>query len=182
MKTLLLTLTLLPAPAVALEPPPETVPVDCTATPKAFTCGLDRMVQDAAEAVKQAQPPATAKPTPAQQAVLDRIRKLRDGDTRRFGECSYRWDQWKLIANNVRTTTYSCDKSEVEGHTVGVSCGGLTINYYQPTTPLGQKPETWAWGKWRLPEAGGEEQMVAALCANAMPAPSAAPAPAKPIP
>lgn len=133
-------------------------------------------------------PPAPAKaetaglkPTPAQQDVLDRIRQQRDSQTRRFGDCTYRWNEWRLGPNGVRTTRYSCDRSEVVDHTVGVSCSKLKINFYQPITPLGQEPERWAWGQWRLPEAGPEEQLVATLCANALPGPAPAPrAEAKP--
>jgi hypothetical protein len=146
-------LLLLPAPVMAVAPPTDTVPPAVV----------------------------TAKPTPAQQAVLDRIRKLRDGDSRTFGDCSYRWDQWKLIANGVRTTSFSCKNSDIVNQTVGVSCGGLTINFYRPTTPQGQTPETWTWSQWRLPEAGAEEQMVATLCANALPTPAVT-TPSKPKP
>jgi len=117
--------------------------------------------------------------SPKEQAVLDRIRKAREGDLRSFGTCSYRWDAWKLQAGGVRTTTYSCQRSEILDHTIGVSCSALKLSFYRPVTPLGQTPERWAWSTWRLPEAGGEEQMVAALCANALPAPVAA-AEAKP--
>lgn len=150
MKTLLPLVLLLSGPAAAQLTPPSAKPAETPAV----------------------------KPTPAQQSVLDRIRKLRDGDNRRFGECSYRWDNWSLQANGLRTTTYSCEGSGVVDHTVGVNCGGLTINYYKPVTPAGQTPEKWAWGQWRLPSAGGEELMVASLCANTLPAPAPAPKPA----
>lgn len=107
--------------------------------------------------------------------MLDRIRRLRDGDQRRFGSCSYRWDRWKLQADGSRTTSYSCDGGQIVERTVSVNCSKLQINSYDPL-PAG-KGEGWAWGSWRLPQAGGEEQMVATLCANALPIP---PAPAKP--
>ena len=151
-KALLLAVVLAPLPAMAqLEPDPA----------------------PAAEAVKPL--------SPKEQAVLDRIRKERDGDLRTFGTCSYRWDAWKLQAGGVRTTTYSCQRSEILDHTIGVSCSALKLSTYRPVTPLGQTPERWAWSTWRLPEAGGEEQMVAALCANALPAPAPA-AETKPTP
>jgi hypothetical protein len=104
-----------------------------------------------------------------EQQLLDRIRKERDGDLRSFGTCSYRWDTWKLQAGGVRTTTYSCQRSEILDHTIGVSCSALKLSTYRPVTPLGQTPERWAWSTWRLPEAGGEDLMVASLCANALP-------------
>lgn len=133
----------------------------------------------------QAQPsggtaaPPSGKPTSAQQAVLDRIRRMRDGDQRRFGACSYRWDRWKLQPDGSRTTSYSCEGSQIVDHTIGVNCSKLQINSYSPVPPSNAKGEakgeTWAWGTWRLPKPGGEEQMVATLCANALPIPAAAP-------
>ena len=146
-KVILLSLLLLPLPAVA-QREPDPAP--------------------AAETVKPL--------SPKEQQLLDRIRKARDGDLRTFGTCSYRWDAWKLQAGAVRTTTYSCERSEIVNHTIGVSCDTLKINVYRPVTPLGQKPERWDWIGWRLPAAGGEDLMVASLCANALPAPVAAPA------
>ena len=193
---LFLALALLPGPALAQIEPPATAP------PR-FDASLDTLVQEGvvspvtgerlgnfdAEAFKRdclagKLPPACKGPvrwgTPAQQAVLERIRKARDGDLRTFGTCSYRWATWKLQAGGVRTTTYSCERSEILDHTIGVSCGKLKLSVYRPVTPLGQTPEQWAWSAWRLPEAGGEEQMVATLCANAMPAPAPAKPEAKP--
>jgi hypothetical protein len=105
--------------------------------------------------------------------VLDRIRKLRDGDQRRFGNCSYRWDRWKLQPNGSRTTSYSCEGSAIVDHTIGVNCSKLQINTYNPTAQRSGSSERGAWGSWRLPEPGGEEQMVATLCANALPVPPA---------
>lgn len=128
--------------------------------------------------------PSSARPTPAQQAVLDQIRRLRDGDQRRFGSCSYRWDRWKLHADGTRTTSYSCEGGSIVDRTIGVNCSKLQINSYDPVrqsagngdNKTDNKPNGWAWGTWRLPQAGGEEQMVATLCANALPIP---PAPTK---
>jgi hypothetical protein len=128
--------------------------------------------------------PPSGKPTSAQQAVLDRIRRLRDGDLRRFGNCSYRWDRWKLHADGTRTTSYSCEGGSIVDRTIGVNCSKLQINSYDPVrqsagngdNKTDNKPDGWAWGTWRLPQAGGEEQMVATLCANALPIP---PAPTK---
>ena len=115
--------------------------------------------------------------------MLDRIRRMRDGDQRRFGSCSYRWDRWKLLADGNRTTTYSCEDTAIVDRTIGVNCSKLQINSYDPVPPSHAKGEgnaeakgaTWSWGTWRLPKPGGEEQMVASLCANALPIPAAAP-------
>ncbi len=124
-------------------------------------------------------PPASSsgKPTTAQQAVLDRIRRLRDGDLRRFGTCSYRWDRWKLQPDGSRTTGYSCEGSQIVNHTIGVNCSKLQINSYNPNAERSGSSERGSWGTWRLPEAGGEEQMVATLCANALPIPASASSP-----
>ena len=192
MKALLLALVLAPLPAMAqLEPDPAPAP-------RRFAQSLDELVQQGvikpedaelmrgfdADAFKRdclaGKLPPTCKEalkpirwgTPAQRALLERIRKERDGDLRTFDQCRYRWDTWKLQAGGVRTTTYSCQRSEILDHTIGVSCDTLKLNVYRPVTPLGQTPERWAWSAWRLPEAGGEEQMVASLCANALPAPA----------
>jgi hypothetical protein len=124
----------------------------------------------------------TARPSAAQQAVLDRIRRLRDGDSRTFGTCSYRWDRWKLQDDGTRTTTYSCERPAIVDRTIGVNCTKLQINSYNPApdrsgaADRSGKGESWAWGTWRLPQAGGEEAMVATLCANVLPAPAGVPA------
>lgn len=147
------------APAVPTETPAAAMPP--TATPALPT-----------PPVPVAAPSAGSMPTSAQQAVLDRIRRLRDGDQRRFGSCSYRWDRWKLLADGSRTTSYSCENTQIVDRTIGVNCSKLQINSYDPVPPANGKGEAWAWGSWRLPQAGGEEQMVATLCANALPAPA----------
>ena len=122
-------------------------------------------------------PPGGAGPTSAQQAVLDRIRRLRDGDQRRFGSCSYRWDRWKLQPDGSRTTSYSCEGSPpIVNHTIGVNCSKLQINSFNPGAERSGSNERGAWGSWRLPAPGGEEQMVATLCANALPLPAPPPA------
>jgi hypothetical protein len=128
-------------------------------------------------------PASGTKPTSAQQAVLDRIRRLRDGDQRRFGNCSYRWDRWKLQPDGSRTTSYSCEGSPpIVNHTIGVNCSKLQINSFNPSAEHSDTAQRGSWGSWRLPAAGGEEQMVATLCANALPLPAGAPAAATPAP
>lgn len=148
---------LTPTPTPKPTPTPTAAPVSAPATP-------------------------TARPSAAQQAVLDRIRRLRDGDSRTFGTCSYRWDRWKLQADGTRTTTYSCERPVIVDRTIGVNCSKLQINSYNPAPDPSGKGEAWAWGTWRLPEAGGEEAMVATLCANVLPPPAGAPAGPTPRP
>lgn len=132
-----------------------------------------------APAASSGTPPAPGvMATPAQQAVLERIRWLRDGEPRRFGSCRYRWDRWKLQPDGSRTTSYSCEGGKIVDRTIGVHCGRLQINSYEPVAAANGKDESWAWGSWRLPQAGGEEEMVATLCANALPIPAAPAAPA----
>lgn len=162
---LLLSALLLPGAAIAQSEPLPPSPASTETAPR----------PDATRPAEQAQPPvpptAGMKPTAAQQAVLDRIRKLRDGDQRRFGDCSYRWDRWKLQPNGSRTTSYSCEGRQIVDHTIGVNCSKLQINTYNPAAERSGSSERGAWGSWRLPDPGGEEQMVATLCANALPPP-----------
>ena len=147
-----------PAPAV---PPPSTGET-ASPTPAA-----------PAQPASGGAPTGSTKPTAAQQAVLDRIRRLRDGDQRRFGTCSYRWDRWKLQPDGSRTTSYSCEGSPpIVNHTIGVNCSKLQINSFNPSAERSGSSERGAWGTWQLPAPGGEEQMVATLCANALPLPA----------
>jgi hypothetical protein len=168
---LLLAGLLLPAAAFAQAEATSAAPTPAEATPVA-----PATTTPAAPAHGGTQPAPVATPTPAQQAVLERIRWLRDGEPRRFGSCRYRWDRWRLQPDGSRTTSYSCEGGKIVDRTIGVHCGRLQINSYEPVAAANGKGETWAWGSWRLPQAGGEEQMVATLCANALPIPAAAPA------
>lgn len=186
---LLLPVLLLPASAhaqaeaqPAVPAPAATSPAAAEATPT-VPSATPTPAPGAAPGLRPSPMPAAAgTPTPAEQAVLDRIRRMRDGDQRRFGSCSYRWDRWKLLADGNRTTTYSCEGTAIVDRTIGVNCSKLQINSYEPvpqSTAKGEgksaaKGEAWAWGTWRLPKPGGEEQMVASLCANALPTPPAA--------
>lgn len=113
-------------------------------------------------ALAEAPTPVTA----AQQALLDRIRTERDGSgaLRRFGLCFYRWDGWKLSPDGVRTTNYGCVTNPeatppAHPNRVAVACAALKLS----TNTAG----TTAWAPWRLPAPGGEELLVATLCANA---------------
>ena len=113
-----------------------------------------------------AEPPATAPDlTPAQAELLQKIKRLRDGDSRTFGSCTYRWDQWRPQPTGSRTTTVTgCATASV-----AVACSALKLS----TMPVA---EPRVWSPWRLPEPGPEERMVVSLCANALPLPAPAPA------
>jgi len=113
-----------------------------------------------------AEPPATAPDlTPAQAELLQKIKRLRDGDSRTFGSCTYRWDQWRPQPTGSRTTTVTgCGTTSV-----AVACSALKLS----TMPVA---EPRVWSPWRLPEPGPEERMVVSLCANALPLPAPAPA------
>lgn len=169
---LLLTALVVPAAATAQAEPPSPASAPATTAPAAPAAPALTPPAPGASPVS----PANATPTPAQQAVLEKIRRLRDGNQRRFGSCSYRWDSWKLHADGTRTTTYSCEGTPIVDRTIGVNCSKLQINSYDPLPAASGKGEGWAWGSWRLPQPGGEEQMVATLCANALPPPPTAPA------
>ena len=98
-----------------------------------------------------------------EQAVLQRIRS--SGYTpkwRTYGQCKYDWSGWKLHSNGTRSTAVDCGGSAMRW-TVGVSCDRFLVAAY--TTASG-------WSKWREPAGPGnksrqgEDEMVAALCAN----------------
>ncbi|MFY8149764.1 MAG: hypothetical protein ACOVNL_11205, partial [Prochlorococcaceae cyanobacterium] len=105
--------------------------------------------------------------------------------------CRYDWSSWRLAEGNVRTTAFECGTPPVAG-TVAVHCETLKL-----TRRVGEA----AWEPWRLPFSrgesttqGGEDEMLASLCANvtapskpaAAPppqvAPAASPAPVKAAP
>ena len=117
-----------------------------------------------------AQPPATTPPlTPAQAELLQKIQRLRNGDSRTFGSCTYRWDQWRPQPTGSRLTTVTgCATASV-----AVACTALKVS----TLPVAE-PQVWS--AWRLPEAGPEERMVVSLCANALPLPAPTPVAPKP--
>jgi len=106
----------------------------------------------------------TIKPlSPNEQAVLQRIRSNSyTPQWRTFGQCKYDWAGWKLHSNGTRTTGVDCGGSAMRW-TVGVSCARLLVAVH--TTASG-------WSKWKAPAGPGnksrqgEDEMVAALCAN----------------
>lgn len=106
----------------------------------------------------------TVKPlSPNEQAVLQRIRSNSyTPQWRTYGQCKYDWAGWRLNSNGTRTTAAECGGSATR-LTVGVICDRLLVAGY--TTASG-------WSKWRTPAGPGnksrqgEDEMVAALCAN----------------
>ena len=98
-----------------------------------------------------------------EQALLKRIRsKSHTPQWRTYGQCKYDWAGWRQNSNGTRTTAADCGGSAIRW-TVGVSCDRLLVATY--TTGSG-------WSKWRAPAGPenkskqGEDEMVAALCAN----------------
>jgi len=107
--------------------------------------------------------PTTKPLSPNEQAVLQRIRSTSYAPQwRTYGQCKYDWAGWRLNSNGTRTTAAECGGSATR-LTVGVSCDRLLVAGY--TTASG-------WSKWREPAGPGnksrqgEDEMVAALCAN----------------
>ena len=117
-------------------------------------------------------------PTAKEKELLEQIRKLKAPRWRSFGACQYDWTAWRLSAKGVRTTSYRCGDPPITGN-VAVFCPSLRIS---------RQVADAQWESWRLPlslgesaATGGEDQMVANLCANARPVPNAATdAPAQP--
>ncbi|MEB3265914.1 MAG: hypothetical protein VKN13_04795 [Cyanobacteriota bacterium] len=98
--------------------------------------------------------------------VLERIRQLKVPRWRSYGVCRYDWSTWRLSGGGVRVTASECGDPAVAS-SVGVHCDTLRITRRQGDA---------AWEPWRLPYAanessktGGEDLMVAALCANVAP-------------
>ena len=81
---------------------------------------------------------------------------------RTYGQCKYDWAGWKLHSNGTRTTSVDCGVSAMRW-TVGVSCVRLLVAAHTAKS---------GWSKWRAPAGPGnksrqgEDEMVAALCAN----------------
>lgn len=125
------------------------------------------------------QPPGSEQASPAanpqEQQMLDRIKQLKGEQWRSFGACRYAWARWRLGENGVRITQLQCGPDFAEKGIVAVHCDTLRIN-----RKIGEA----AWETWRLPlssdessSSGGEDRMVAALCANLKPVPAPTPAP-----
>lgn len=94
-------------------------------------------------------------------ALLQRIRADPSAGWRQYGRCKYDWQGWRLHTNNVRTTAAECGPSL--SWTVAVSCQKLLVNRNSNNT---------GWQGWSKPagpdhlQRSGEDEMVAALCAN----------------
>ncbi|MEB3308199.1 MAG: hypothetical protein VKK98_08640 [Cyanobacteriota bacterium] len=125
--------------------------------------------------------PATPAGTPTQQnarekQLLERIRQLKAPRWRSYGVCRYDWTRWRLAEGGVRTTDVECGSSNSRNQ-IAVHCDTLQV---------ARREGEGAWSPWRLPSSatestthGGEELMVAALCANLKPSetkPNAKPA------
>jgi len=131
-----------------------------------------------------------ATPSSKEKELLERIRKLKAPRWRSFGPCRYDWSAWRLSEGDVRSTAVECGEPPVQA-SVAVHC---------PSLKLTRRTGSGAWEDWRLPLSadesktiGGEDRMIASLCANAKPAtgaatvtppktPPAAGGPAKPKP
>jgi hypothetical protein len=101
--------------------------------------------------------------TSKEQQVLERIRQMKTPPWRSFGPCRYDWGGWRLSDGGVRVTTFECGEPPMRG-SVAVHCETLRIN---------RRFGEGAWEPWRLPysrlesrSTGGEDLMVASLCAN----------------
>jgi hypothetical protein len=99
-----------------------------------------------------------------EQALLHRIRSGGQAPQwRAYGQCSYDWAGWKLQSNGIRTTAAYCGDS-ARRWTVGVSCDRLLVAVHNTES---------GWSEWKRPAGPdnkarqGEDEMVAALCANA---------------
>ena len=107
--------------------------------------------------------PQTTEATDREQQLLERIRELKAPRLRGYGACRYDWGAWRLNDRGVRSTTSDCGDPPVRG-TVAVYCDTLQIN---------RRVEEGPWEGWRLPYSdqespllGGEDRLVASLCAN----------------
>jgi len=123
--------------------------------------------------------PAVETPAPAvdatglsekEKALLQKINALKAPRWRPFGACRYDWAGWKLQSDGVRTTSVQC----------GPATGSVAVHC--DTLKLSVRTGDQAWSGWRLPfaaaeskERGGEDLMVATLCANAKPIPKPQP-------
>jgi hypothetical protein len=121
-----------------------------------------------ASASPAGQPQGDSELSPKEKALLQQIRSLKAPRWRRFGACRYDWTGWRLAPEGVRTTSAECGEP-AKADTVAVHCATLKVS-----RRVGQE----AWSPWRLPlsteessSSGGEDLMVAALCANAQPIP-----------
>ncbi len=109
---------------------------------------------------------ATTQQNAREQQLLERIRQLKTPRWRSYGVCRYDWTNWRLADGGVRTTDVECG-SDTSRSQVAVHCDTLQV---------ARGVGVGAWTPWRLPASaaesktsGGEDVMVAALCANVKP-------------
>jgi hypothetical protein len=140
-----------------------------------------------AEASTPAQAPLTpGSPAlgPREKQVLEKIRQMKVPRWRSYGVCRYDWAAWRLSGGGVRVTAAECGEPPVAS-SVAVHCDTLRVTR--------RLAEGSPWDPWRLPFAsgestayGGEDLMVASLCANVTntpaPAAGAKPQPGSPPP
>ena len=117
-----------------------------------------------------------------EKALLQKINALKAPRWQAFGACRYDWAGWKLMADGVRTTSVKCGPETAT--TPDGSAATASVAVHCDTLKLSVRTGDQAWSGWRLPyaaseskERGGEDLMVASLCANAKPIPKPQPAP-----
>jgi hypothetical protein len=113
--------------------------------------------------------------TPREEQVLKRIQELKGSAWRRFGACRYDWGSWRMSGGGVRVTLAECGDPPARSG-VAVHCETLKV---------ARRSGEDSWEAWRLPlsikeskDLGGEDLMVASLCANLAAPAKAAPKPA----
>jgi hypothetical protein len=117
-----------------------------------------------------------------EKALLQKINALKAPRWQAFGACRYDWAGWKLMADGVRTTSVKCGPETAT--TPDGSAATASVAVHCDTLKLSVRTGDQAWSGWRLPyaaseskERGGEDLMVASLCANAKQIPKPQPAP-----
>jgi hypothetical protein len=117
-----------------------------------------------------------------EKALLQRINALKAPRWRPFGPCRYDWAGWKLMADGVRTTSVKCGPETAANTSAVIPASSMAVHC--DTLKLSVRTGDQAWSSWRLPyaaseskERGGEDLMVASLCANAKPIPKPQPGP-----
>lgn len=123
-----------------------------------------------------------------EKALLQKINALKAPRWRSFGACRYDWSAWKLMPAGVRTTGVQCGAATTNATATSnetqASAASESVAVHCDTLKLSIRTGDQAWSSWRLPYSaaessvrGGEDRMVATLCANAKPIPITQPAP-----
>ena len=127
--------------------------------------------QDSPTPAPETTTPPTSSLSDKEKAVLQKIHALKAPRWRSFGACRYDWAGWKLMPDGVRTTAVQCGAAAA-----AAPAQADKVAVYCDTFKLSVRTGDQAWSAWRLPFSaaesparGGEDQMVAALCANATP-------------